>query len=102
SGFHPRGTPHRFLEVLGTNGSARMQPYTFPSKLSVDLQNAAGPYKAGAQTLEIASPPGPTYSPDFLEMAAVIRHGAKPTYTPAHDLLAQETLLRVCDMLTES
>ena len=102
SGFHPRGNPHRFLEIFGDNGSARMQPYTFPSKLSLDLAKPAGPYKAGAQTLEIPSPPGLAYSPDFLEMAAVIRQGAKPSYTAAHDLLTQETLLRICDMLTES
>jgi predicted dehydrogenase len=102
SGFHPRGTPHRFLEIFGTNGSARMQPYTFPSKLSVDLAKPAGTYKAGEQTQEIPSPPGLGYSPDFLEMAAVIRQGAKPSYSAAHDLLTQETLLRICDMLSAS
>jgi len=32
-----------------TNGSARMQPYTFPSQLMVDLAKPAGPYKAGEQ-----------------------------------------------------
>ena len=99
SGFHPRGNSHRFLEIMGTNGSARMQPYTFPSKLIVDLAKPAGPYRAGTQTLEIAAPPGLPYSPDFLEMAAVIRQGAKPSHSAAHDLLTQETLLRICDML---
>jgi len=102
SGFHPRGNPHRFLEIFGTNGSARMQPYTFPSKLSVDLGTPAGPYKAGEQTFDIAAPPGLPYSPDFLEMAAIILLGARPSHSAAHDLLTQETVLRVCDMLTES
>lgn len=97
-GFHPRGTSHRFLEIFGTNGSARMQPYTFPSTFTTDLAKPAGPYKAGEQTQNFSSPPGLSYSPDFLEMAAVIRHGAKPTYTAAHDLLTQETLLRICSM----
>jgi predicted dehydrogenase len=100
AGFHPHGNPYRFLEVVGTNGVARMQPYTFPSKLMVDLAAAAGPYKAGAQTLEIASPPGPGYAPDFREMAAIIREGAKPSYSAGHDLIAQETLLRACGMLS--
>lgn len=98
SGFHPRGTPHRFLEVFGANGSARMQPFTFPSTLTVDLAKPAGPYKAGAQTQVIPTPPGLLYSPDFLEMAAIIRQGAKPSYSAAHDLLAHETLLRICEM----
>ena len=99
AGFHAHGTPYRFLEVLGTNGAARMQPYTFPSRLTVDLAEAAGPYKAGAQTLEIAAPPGPGYAPDFREMAAIIREGAKPSYSSEHDLTTHETLLRVCGML---
>ncbi len=99
SGFHPHGGVHRYLEIFGTNGSARMQPYTFPSKFSIDLAKPAGPYKAGEQTIEMPAPPGPPYGPDFLELAAVIRQGAKPSHSTAHDLLTQETLLRVCDML---
>ena len=99
AGFHAHGTPYRFLEVLGTNGAARMQSYTFPSRLMVDLAEAAGPYKAGAQTLEIAAPPGPGYSPDFREMAAIIRQGAKPSHSTEHDLITHEALLRVCGML---
>jgi predicted dehydrogenase len=99
AGFHERGTPYRFLEIQGTNGFARVQPYTFPSKLTVDLARAAGPYKAGVQEIEIAAPPGLTYTPDFREMAAVIRDGARPAFSPEHDLLVHRTLLQVCGML---
>jgi predicted dehydrogenase len=99
AGFHERGTPYRFLEVQGTNGFARMQPYTFPSRLTVDLAKAAGPYAAGSQTIEIAAPPGLSYTPDFREMAAVIRDGAKPAWSADHDLIAHETLLRACGVL---
>lgn len=99
AGFQERGGLYRFLEVHGTNGFARMTPYTFPSRLTVDLAKAAGPYKAGAQTIEIAAPPGPAYAPDFRELAAVIREGAQPGWSAAHDLAVQETLLRVCGML---
>ncbi len=98
AGFHGHGNAYRFLEVLGTNGSARMQPYTFPSQLTVDVLQAAGPYKAGAQTIQVPAPPGPGYSPDFLEMAAIIRQGAKPSHSVEHDLATHETLLRVCGM----
>ena len=57
AGFHPSGTGHRFLEISGTNGSARVQPYVFPSYLTVDLAKAAGPYKAGKQVVEYARRP---------------------------------------------
>ncbi len=101
SGFHPRGNPHRFLEIFGSNGSARMQPYTFPSTLSIDIAKPAGPYKAGTTTLQIPAPPGLPYNHDFLEMAAVMRGNAKPSHSAEHDLLTHETLLRICDMLTQ-
>jgi len=32
-------------------------------------------------------------------MAAVIRNGAKPSYTAEHDLITHETLLRACGMM---
>ncbi len=99
AGFHRNGNRHRFLEILGTNGSARMQPYTFPSRLIVDLGDAAGPYKSGEQTLEMPAPPGLGYTPDFREMAAIIREGALPSHSVEHDLVTQETLLRVCGVI---
>ena len=58
-----------------------------------------GPYRAGEQTLEPASPPGLAYTPDFAELAAVIRNGAKPSYTAEHDLMTHEVLLEACGML---
>jgi predicted dehydrogenase len=100
AGFRSNGTPYRFLEILGTNGSARVQPYAYPSRLSVDLVTAAGPYKAGVQVLEPPPPPGLAYTPDFREMAAIIRNGSAPSHSPEHDLITHETLLRVCGMLS--
>lgn len=99
AGFHKQGNRHRMLEVRGTNGSARMQPYTFPSKLTVDLADAAGPYKAGEQEISVQAPAGLTYTHDFAELAAVMRNGAKPLHSAQHDLDTHETLLRVCGML---
>jgi predicted dehydrogenase len=99
AGFHERGGLYRFLEVQGTNGFVRAQPYTFPSRLTVDLARASGPYKSGQQSLEIAAPPGLAYTPDFREMASIIREGARPAFSPQHDLITHETLLRVCGML---
>jgi predicted dehydrogenase len=99
AGFRSNGTPYRFLEILGTNGSARAQPYSYPSRLMMDLVEAAGPYKAGTQVSEPPPPPGLAYTPDFREMAAIIRTGASPSHSPEHDLITHETLLRVCGML---
>ena len=98
AGFSAHGNRYRYLEILGSNGQARVQPYS-PFRLSVDLDRPAGPYKSGEQTMELPSPPGLTYTPDFREMAAVIRHGAKPSYTAEHDLITHETLLRACGMI---
>ena len=97
--FQPNGGNYRRLEILGSNGVALVQPYA-PLRLTVDLKDAAGPYKAGEQMLQPAAPPGPAYAPDFLEMARIIRNGEKPSYSPQHDLITQETLLQACGMLS--
>lgn len=98
AGFDPDGNNHRYVEILGTNGSAKAQPFA-PVRLHVQLKEAAGPYRAGEQTLEPPSPPGLAYTPDFAEMAAVIRKQATPTYSAAHDLMTHEVLLTACGML---
>lgn len=93
--FQPHGSLYRVLELSGTNGKAVVQPYA-PLRLLVDLKEPAGPYKSGAQALEPQEPAGPAYAPDFLEMAQIIRHGARPSYSPEHDLIVHQTLLQVC------
>lgn len=98
AGFDPHGNAHRYVEILGTNGSAKAQPFA-PVRLVVDLEKPAGPYRAGEQILTPPNPPGPGYTPDFAEMAAVIRNGAVPSYTATHDLMTQEVLLEACGML---
>ena len=98
AGFDPHGNQHRYVGILGTNGSAKAQPFA-PVRLIVDLKESAGPYKAGEQTLEPQSPPGLAYTPDFAEMAAIIRKGAEPSYSAAQDLMTHEVLLEACGML---
>lgn len=100
AGFDPGGTRRRHLEIFGTNGSVRVQPYVAPYRLTVDLRDPAGPYKAGEQKMEFQEPPpGIGYTPDFHEMFRVIRQGAKPEFSVEHDLITHETLLRACRML---
>lgn len=93
--FSPSGDQYRCVEILGTNGRATVQPFS-PLRLMLDLKQPAGTYKAGRQTIEPAPYPGPAFAPDFAEMARIIRHGEKPSYSPEHDLIAQETLLKAC------
>lgn len=99
AGFDPMGNQHRLVEILGTNGAAIAQPYA-PVRLKVELKTAAGPYRAGEQTLEPPSPPGLAYTPDFTELASVIRKGTAPVYSAAHDLMTHEVLLEACGMLS--
>ena len=97
--FQPNGGRCRRLEIVGSNGVALVQPYA-PLRLLVDLKEAAGPYKAGEQFVLLAEPPGPTYAPEFREMARIIRKGEQPSYPPHHDLITQEALQEACGMLS--
>jgi len=99
AGFDPNGNAHRYVEILGTNGSAKAQPFT-PVRLHLELKEAAGPYRAGAQVFEPPGRSGLAYTPDFAEMATVIRTGALPTYSAEHDLMTHEVLLEACGMLS--
>jgi predicted dehydrogenase len=95
--FQPHGNRYRYLEICGTNGKATVQPFA-PLRLVVDLKDAAGPYKSGEQIIEPPERLGPVYGPDFREMGHIIRDGMKPSYSPEHDLIVQETLLAACGM----
>ena len=75
-----------------------MQPFA-PVRLILELKEAVGPYRSGAQTVEPHGPPGLPYTPDFAEMAGVIRRGAQPSCTAEHDLMTQQVLLEACGML---
>ncbi len=98
SAFQAHGDRYREIEILGTAGKASVQPFS-PPRLMIDLEKPAGPYKAGAQQIELAPAPGPSFAPDFWEMAKVIRGHAPPSYSPAHDLMTHEALLRACHVI---
>lgn len=99
AGFDPYGGEHRYMEVLGSNGFARVTPFA-PLRLQVKLQTAAGPYAAGEQILQPSNEGGYPYRPDFLEMANCIRRGAKPRFGSEHDLMTHRVLLEACGMHT--
>ncbi len=92
AGFDPNGNAHRYIEIIGSNGSAKVQPFT-GSHLTLEIKGEP------PQTLHPPEPPGRAYTPDFAEMAVIIRDGAKPSYTAEHDLMTHDVLLEACGML---
>lgn len=92
--MQPRALMHRALEFIGTEGTAVVRPIEPPS-LHIDLNTAAGPYRAGAQTLSYSYT---RYVDDFVELAAAVRGEQKLPITPEQELLVQETLLRASGM----
>jgi predicted dehydrogenase len=93
--LHAAGTPKRSFEVLGTKGTALLQPIE-PPTLTLDLVAAAGPYQKGVQSVPM--PAYQRYEGDFAELAAAVR-GEKPlTASLDEELLVAEAVLRACDM----
>ena len=89
-------TPQRSFEVLGTNGTATLQPIE-PPTLTINLAKPAGPYKKGSQ--QVPMPAYQRYEADFAELAAAVR-GERPLAVSLDDeLVVAETVLRVGGML---
>lgn len=88
-------TPARSFEVLGRRGTATLQPIE-PPTLAVDLTQAAGPYRSGAQKVEM--PAYRRYEGDFVELAAAVRGERPLTASLDQELLVAETLLQVSEM----
>jgi predicted dehydrogenase len=89
------GTPQRSLEVLGTNGTATLQPIE-PPALILDLAKPSGPYKKGSQ--QVSLPTYQRYEADFAELAAAVRGERPLSVSLDEELLVAETVLRVSDM----
>lgn len=95
SNLQPSSSRHRVFEVFGTNGSAILRPIEAPI-LEIELQKAAGPYKAGAQTVPM--PKYSRYAADIVDLAACIRGARKPAVTLEEELRVQKWLLKACEM----
>jgi len=94
--LQPVGTPQRSFEVLGTNGTAVLQPIE-PPTLAIDLAKAAGPYQKGSQKVPL--PAYRRYEGDLAALAAAVRGERALSVTLDEELVIQETVLRVGDML---
>jgi predicted dehydrogenase len=89
------GNPARSFEVLGTNGSAILQPIE-PPGLKFDLAKPAGPYQKGLQTVPLTYK---RYEADFVELAAAVRGERALSVSLEDELLIHETVLKASDML---
>ena len=96
SNLQPNSGRYRAFEVHGTNGAVIVNPIE-PPGVVVDLAKAAGPYKAGKQTMPM--PPYKRYVDDFIELAAALRGEAKLRVTLEEDLLVQDVVLADSGML---
>ena len=88
--------PQRSFEVLGTKGTAILQPIE-PPTLTLELKEAAGPYQKGSQSLLL--PAYERYEADFKELAAAVRGEKTLIVSLQEELLVAETVLRVSDMV---
>jgi len=93
--LQPNAGSQRFFEVLGTNGTARVQPLE-PTALTFDFAKAAGPYPAGRQ--EIKLQPYRRYVEEFAALAAAIRWNKPLPFSSETELDVQEALMRACEM----
>lgn len=89
-------TPQRSFEVLGTNGTAILQPIEDPM-LTLDLAKPAGPYRKGKQNVLL--PDYRRYEADFIELAAAIRGERELTVSLDEELMIHETLMRVIGVI---
>ncbi|MBS0264543.1 MAG: Gfo/Idh/MocA family oxidoreductase [Planctomycetes bacterium] len=88
-------SPLRSFEVLGTKGTATLQPIE-PPALTLELTSAAGPYKKGTQ--QVPLPAYQRYVADFAELAAAVRGERALSVSVDDELLVAEAVLQVSDM----
>lgn len=93
--LQPNAGPQRFFEILGTNGTAKVQPLEQPA-LTIDLAKAAGPYTSGKN--EVKLPPYRRYVEEFHDLASAIREEKALPFSIELEVNVHEALLRACEM----
>jgi predicted dehydrogenase len=93
--LQPGPAPARSFEVLGTKGTATLQPIE-PPALTLDLTAPAGPYTKGAQ--KIALPDYRRYEADFAELAAAVRGQRALSVSLDQEALVAEMVLKASAM----
>ena len=90
--MQPNGNQRRTFQILGTQGTVTVRPFSPDGRLEQDSGDGPRPVP-----LHVPQWRGP-YEQDFAEMVRVIRDGEKPSHSAEHDLIVQKTLLEVCGM----
>ncbi|MCI0808709.1 MAG: Gfo/Idh/MocA family oxidoreductase [Chloroflexi bacterium] len=90
--MEPRPMARRF-EVYGTRGSAIMEPFEPADTIRLTLEKRQGEYKQGVNIVKIED--RPRYVGTFAEFVRNIRGKSDPLRSLDHELLVQETLMRV-------
>ena len=93
--MEPSPTARRF-EVYGTRGSAILEPFDPVRAIRLTLKEPVSDFAAGEQVLELPEVARQTlYDRELAAFVGVLRGERPAERSPEHDLLVQETLLRV-------
>ena len=94
--MEPKPMARRF-EVYGTKGSAiLLDPFEPPYAIRLCLEEAAEGYDAGDQIIPVPTQSRQqTYEEELVAFVATLRGQQAPDRSPEHELLVQETLLRL-------
>ena len=83
----------RRFEVYGTKGTAIMEPFEPADTVKLTLEEDQGEYKKGINIVKIEH--RERYVDTFAELVRNIKGESEPLRTLDHELLVQETLMRV-------
>lgn len=97
--YETANTIGRRLKISGTKGYFEMCPVErfdkVPLKMTMNLTEPHGGYEAGKQELDFGVQDD-RYTNQFIELAAVIRGEAKPSYSYEHDYKVHKVLMEAC------
>ena len=100
--MEPKPMARRF-EVYGTRGSAiLLDPFEPPFAIRLCLEEPDAGFEAGAQTVPVTTQSRQqTYEQELVAFAATLRGQQPPDRSPEHELLVQETLLRLTGRIAD-
>ncbi len=101
--MEPKPMARRF-EVYGTKGSAiLLEPFEPPFAIRLCLDEPADGFDAGAQIVPVAAQSRQqTYEEELVAFVATLRGQQPPDRPPEHELLVQETLLRLTGKIADA
>ncbi len=95
------GFRRRQFVVCGDEGTLEIRPLEPAKTVQLTLTRACGPYKKGAQTIDMPPVSG-RYDDELSDLAKIIRSEKKDQFGREHDLAVHEAVLRASDMPLDS